>query len=110
MARRALEAVAPGREALARVIHERSQMLRFARSRPTQATAIDDQTIEIGVVRDGHVGRAETNSKDDAALAATARAATAAAEASARSGGGGSFPGFPSPEEARDHNGWDEAT
>ena len=110
LAERALEAVGPGHEALTRVVHERSQMLRFARSRPTQATAIDDQTIEIAVVRDGHVGRAETNRTDADALAATARAATVAAEASARAAGGGSFPGFPAPEPARAHDGWDEAT
>jgi predicted Zn-dependent protease len=110
LAQRALQSVAPGHEALARVVHERSLMMRFARSRPTQATAIDDQTIEIAVVRDGHVGRADTNRTDADALAATARAATAAAESSARAAGGGSFPGFPAPEDARPHAGWDPAT
>jgi predicted Zn-dependent protease len=110
LAQRALDGVPPGNEALARVVHERSLMMRFARSRPTQATAVDDQTIEIAVVRDGHVGRADTNRTDDDSLAVTARVAVAAAEASARSAGGGAFPGFPAPEDARPHTGWDAPT
>ena len=33
-------------------------MLRFARNRPTQATAVDDLTVELAVMVDGHLGRA----------------------------------------------------
>jgi predicted Zn-dependent protease len=110
LAERALAAVGAGHEALARVTAERSQMLRYAKSRPTQATAVDDLTVEVAVVRDGHVGTAETNRTDDDALSATAQAATAAAEASARHAGAGSYPGFPAPAEARTHEGWDAAT
>ena len=36
-------------------------MLRFARSRPTQATAVDDLTVQVAVVRGGRVGSASTN-------------------------------------------------
>ena len=43
------------------MVRERSLMLRFAADRPTQATAIDDVTVELAVLRDGHVGRATTN-------------------------------------------------
>jgi PmbA protein len=98
LAERAL-AAAGEETALARVIVERSLLLRFARSRPTQATSIDDATIEICVVRDGQLGRAETNAGDDEALRRCAREARAAAEAAAR-GGHGDYPGFPTPVAA----------
>ena len=110
LAQRALGEVGDGHEALVRVSAERSQMLRYARSRPTQATAVDDLTVEVAVVRDGHVGSAETNRTDDDSLAATAKAASAASEAAARHGHGGEFPGFPAPAPARAHEGWDAAT
>ena len=109
LAERAL-AAAPAGEALAHVAGERSLMLRFARSRPTQATAIDDLTVTVAVLRDGHVGSASTNSTDDEALARCGRAAGAAAEAAARTAGAGSFPGFPSAPHARAHDGFDLRT
>jgi predicted Zn-dependent protease len=108
LARRAL-AAARG-DALATVTHERSTMLRFARSRPTQATSIDDLTVEIAVLRGGHVGRAATNRVDDEALADTARTATLAAEAAAASAGEGHYPGFPTPAPPRAHEGFDGET
>ena len=108
LARRAL-AQADG-EALATVASERSTMLRFARSRPTQATSIDDLTIEIAVARGGHVGRASTNRVDDTALARCARAATLAAEAATASAGEGHYPGFPAPARPRAHRGFDAET
>ncbi len=96
------------------VTHERSLMSRFARSAPTQATEIDDTSIEVTVVRDGHVGSATTNRMSDEDLRATARHAMAAARALAASGPGG-FPGLPAPadQSAADspaHDGWDAAT
>src|SRR5215208_1468550 len=60
---------AAGPDAFALVTRERSLMLRFAAGRPTQATAIDDVTVEIAILVEGHVGRASTNEVDDAALA-----------------------------------------
>ena len=54
-AERALAAVRASDSAMATVTSERSQLLRFARSRPTQATAVDDATIAITVVRDGRM-------------------------------------------------------
>ena len=60
LADRALAAVGTRAGALATVTHERSLLLRFARSRPTQATAIDDTGITVSVLCDGHVGSATT--------------------------------------------------
>ena len=110
LAERALAAARAGDGALATVTRERSLLLRFARSRPTQATDVDDITIAIAVVRDGHVGNASTNRDDDDALATCARAAEDAAEAAARTGGAGDYPGFPSPAALRPHDGWDAQT
>ena len=109
LAERAL-AAAPGGEALVQVAHERSLMLRFARSRPTQATAVDDVTVTVAVVRDGHVGTASTNAADGESLARCGKAAELAAEAAARTGGTGGFPGFPAGGHARAHEGHDLAT
>src|SRR6185436_15895190 len=67
LAQRAIAKAAPA--GLALVTHERSLMLRFAAGRPTQATAIDDFTLEIAVPLDGHVGRAATNAVDDTGIA-----------------------------------------
>jgi PmbA protein len=76
-------------EGLARVIRERSYMLRFAANRPTQATSVDDVTVELAVVRGGHVGRAATNRVDREGLALCARQATEAAEVAGTAGPGG---------------------
>ena len=109
VAERALRAARPA-DALAHVVHERSLMMRFARSRPTQATRIDDVTVTIAVVADGHVGSAATNATDDEALAGCARAAGAAAEVAALSGATGGYPGFPPSGEIREANGHDPST
>ncbi|MEX2024107.1 MAG: DNA gyrase modulator, partial [Thermoleophilaceae bacterium] len=95
LARRARAAA--GADALATVTRERSTMLRFARSRPTQATSIDDATVEIAALRAGHVGRAATNRTGDEALADCARAAVGAAEAAAARAGPRHYPGLPRP-------------
>jgi PmbA protein len=96
----------------ATVTRERSLMLRYARSAPTQATEIDDTSIHLLSLRDGHVGGATTNRSDDAALRDAARRAVAAAEAAARAAGGpGDHPGLPAPPDAyRGHDGYDPAT
>jgi PmbA protein len=88
-------AVAEARgDALAHVTRERSLMLRFADGRPTQATALDDVSVEVAVVRDGHVGRASTNELDREALAGCARRAEAAGDAAAAASRHGVHPGF----------------
>jgi predicted Zn-dependent protease len=108
VAERAL-ALAAG-DAQVTVVRERSLMSRFARSAPTQATAIDDTSVEVLCWRDGHAAIASTNLLDDASLRVAARRAEAAALASARSGPG-THPGLAAPEEeavARD--GFDPGT
>jgi PmbA protein len=100
-------------DALAYAVRERSLMLRFADGRPTQATSIDDVSVELAVVRDGHVGRASTNTSDAPALAACARRAEAAAEAAAASSREGVHPGFgagAAAASAGDSTGHDPAT
>jgi predicted Zn-dependent protease len=100
-------------DAQATVQRERSLMLRYARSAPTQATEIDDATVHLLALRDGHVGGATTNRGDDESLRATARRAIAAAEAAARAAGGpGDHPGLPGPppEGYAPHDGCDAAT
>jgi predicted Zn-dependent protease len=110
LAARALEAAGPGVDAFATAVRERSVLLRFARSRPTQATAVDDLVLELAVLRDGQVGRASTNNPGVEALAGCARRALAAAEEAARAGGSGSYPGFPTPEAGPVHRGHDPET
>jgi PmbA protein len=109
VAERALAEVSGAEDVLASVTRERSLFLRYARSRPTQSTAVDDLTVELAVVRDGHVGRSATNGTEGEALAACARrAADAAAEAA--SSGPGPFPGFARPGSIRAGDGHDEET
>jgi predicted Zn-dependent protease len=98
-----------GEEAQATVTRERSLVSRFARSAATQATAIDDTSVELLCVLDGHTGAASTNQLDDEGLAAAARRARAAAAAAARSGSG-AYPGLPEPAQTRPHDGFDRAT
>ena len=92
------------------VTRERSLLSRFARSRPTQATAIDDITVAIVVLRDGQTSSAETNLTEDDALRATFARADAAARAAAAAGPG-DHPGLPDPPAGyRSHDGWDAVT
>ena len=92
------------------VVRERSLMSRYARSVPTQATSIDDTTVEMLCVRDGHTAIASTNRLGDDDLRATAARADAAARAAAR-GGPGTHPGLPSSiAAAADHDGYDAET
>ena len=107
LASRAAREAGPG--ALASVTWERSLLLRFAANRPTQSTAVDDVTVELAVLRDGHVGRATTNGAGDEAIADCARRAAAAADA-ATAAGRGSFPGFRAPQGAARVDGHDEET
>jgi predicted Zn-dependent protease len=92
------------------VTRERSLLSRFARSRPTQATAVDDLTVHVLVLRDGQGGSAETNLTTDGALRATFERADAAARAAAASGPG-EHPGLPAaPNGYPAHDGWDQET
>jgi PmbA protein len=108
LAQRAVE-TARG-DALAYVVRERSLTLRFADGRPTQATSIDDVSVELAVARDGHVGRASTNASGAAALRECARRAEGAAEAAAASSRSGVHPGFGAGGAASASGGHDPAT
>ena len=112
LARRA--AAAARGDALAHVVRERSLTLRFADGRPTQATAVDDASVELAVVRDGHVGRAAVNSADDEALRDCAKRAEVAADAAAAASRPGVHPGFDSTDFSNEvkptHSGHDPAT
>ena len=113
LAERALAGVCSGDGAQATVTSERSLMLRFARSRATQATAIEDLTVEITVVRDGHVAGATTNRAHADGLAACGRAAERAAAAAAGgrpNGEPGPYLGLPAPAPLRAHAGHDGET
>jgi predicted Zn-dependent protease len=107
IAQRALALAGPDMQVT--VIRERSLLSRFARSAPTQATEVDDTTVDVLAVRDGHTATATTNRLDDDALRAAARAAAAAAVASARSGPG-PHPGLAEPAPVRGHAGFDADT
>ena len=106
----ALRALAlAGSEVQVTVVRERSLMSRYARSAPTQATAVDDTTVEILCVRDGHTAIASTNRLSDEALRGAAAAAEAAALAAAASGPG-THPGLAAPQTAPSHDGFDADT
>jgi PmbA protein len=99
-------------EGQATVTRERSLLLRYARSAPTQATDIHDTSIHLLALRDGHTGGATTNVATDEALRDAARRAMAAADAAARAAAGpGDHPGLPAPPESyRGHHGYDLPT
>lgn len=103
-------AAAPAGDALAHVSHERSLLLRFAGNRPTQATAIDDVTVELAVLVDGHLGRAATNETDPESLSECAGRALLAAQAAAATAAPAEYPGFSPTQPARGHHGHDAET
>ncbi len=109
-AERALRLTGPtGADFQVTVVRERSLMSRFARSAPTQATAVDDTSVEILCLHDGHVASGSTNRLDDDALRATAERARDAARAAAASGPG-AHPGFADPAPPTPHDGFDAGT
>ena len=109
LAERALAHAGP--EAQAAATRERSLVSRFARSRPTQATQVDDTSVAVLCLADGHTGLAETNDIGEHGLRDGAARARAAALAAARAAAGpGEYPGLPQPEPARAHDGFDVAT
>jgi PmbA protein len=79
LAERALRA-AEGDEALALVRTERSGMARFAGSEVHQPTLIENDAVELQIVRDGRLGIASANRTDDEGLRALAARAVEAAD------------------------------
>ena len=93
------------------VVRERSLLSRFAVSRPTQATQVDDLTVAVLRVHDGHTGSAETNDLSDDGLRDVAARADAAARSAARAAGEpGDYPGLPAPSSITPHDGFDPRT
>jgi PmbA protein len=80
LAERALRA-AQGDEALALVQSERSGMARFAGSEVHQPTLIENDVVELQIVRDGRLGIASSNNTDDEGLRTLAARAAEAADA-----------------------------
>lgn len=112
IAERALAVASGEADALqASVIRERSLLSRFARSAPTQATAVDDTTVSVLAVVDGHRGGAETNDLSTEGLRDAAMRAVLAARASrVAAGEPGSYLGLPQPRDLPAHEGFDFAT
>ena len=106
LAERALQAV-EGDEALALVQSERSGMARFAGSEVHQPTLIENETVELQVVRDGRLGIASGNRTDDEGLRALA---ARAAEAADNAPPDPDFPGLAPPAEPPAVEGYDEET
>src|ERR671930_1207875 len=79
LAERALRA-AEGDEALAFANSERSGLARFAGSEVHQPTLIENDVVELQIVRDGRVGVAVANRTDDEGLRALAARAAEAAD------------------------------
>jgi PmbA protein len=106
LAGRALQ-LADGDEALALVQRERSGMARFAGSEVHQPTLIENEVVELQVVRDGRMGIAVGNRSDDGGLQALA---TRAAEAAASAPADPDYPGLAPPAEPPEVEGYDEET
>jgi PmbA protein len=106
LAQRALRA-AEGDQALALTNSERSGLARFAGSEVHQPTLIENDVVELQIVRDGRVGIAVANRTDDEGLRAlAARAAEAADSAPADP----DFPGLAPKAEPPAVEGYDEET
>jgi predicted Zn-dependent protease len=106
LAQRALRAV-EGDEALVVVQSERSGLARFAGSEVHQPTLIENEVVELEVVRDGRVGVASSNRTDDEALRALAARAAEAAESAPADP---DFPGLAPAAEPPAVTGFDEDT
>ena len=106
LAERALRA-AEGDEALAIVQRELSGMARYACSEVHQPTLIENEVVELQVVRDGRLGLASANRTDDVGLRALA---ARAAEAADNAPPDPDFPGLAPLAEPPPVEGYDEAT
>jgi PmbA protein len=106
LAERALRA-AEGDEALALARTERSGMARFAGSEVHQPTLIENDAVELQIVRDGRLGIASANRTDDEGLRALAARAAEAADSAPPDP---AFPGLAAAAEPPVVDGYDEET
>ena len=94
-------------EALALVNRERSGQARFAGSEVHQPTLIENEVVELQVVRDGRLGLAASNRTDDDALKALAARAGEAADSAPADP---AFAGFAPAAELPPVEGYDDET
>jgi PmbA protein len=106
LAERALRAT-EGDEALAVAHSERSGMARFAASAVHQPTLIENDVVELQIVRDGRLGIASANRTDDEGLRTLAARASEAADSAPADP---DFPGLAPPAEPPHVEGYDEQT
>jgi PmbA protein len=106
LAERALGA-AEGDEALALVHSERSGMARFAGSAVHQPTLIENEVVELQIMRDGRLGIASVNRSDDEGLRVLAERAAEAADSAPADP---DFPGLAPPAQPPPVEGYDEET
>ena len=106
LAERALRA-AEGDEALALVHSERSGLARFAASAVHQPTLIENEVVELRIVRDGRLGIASGNRTDDEGLRELAARASEAADSAPADP---DFPGLAPSAEPPAVEGYDEET
>jgi PmbA protein len=104
LAERALRA-ADGDEALVVVQSERSGLARFAGSEVHQPTLVENDVVELQVVRDGRLGIASANRTDDEGLRSVAARAAEAADAAPENP---DFPGLAPAAEPAAVEGYDE--
>jgi PmbA protein len=106
LAERALSA-AEGDEALALARTERSGLARFAGSEVHQPTLIENEVVELQIVRDGRVGVAVANRTDDEGLRTLASRAAEAADSAPTDP---DFPGLAPKADPPAVEGYDEET
>jgi len=106
LAERALRA-AEGDEALGIVHSERSGLARFAASAVHQPTLIENEVVELQIVRDGRLGIATANRTDDEGLRELAARASEAADSAPADP---DFPGLAPPADPPSIQGFDEET
>jgi PmbA protein len=104
LAERALRA-AGSDEALAVVQSERSGLARFARSEVHQPTLVENDVVELQIVRDGRLGIASSNRTDDEGLGSLAARAAEAADSAPQDP---DFPGLAPAAEPPAVDGYDE--
>jgi PmbA protein len=106
LARRLLSA-AEGDEALALVHRERSGLARFARSEVHQPTLIENDVLELQIVRDGRLGVAVSNRIDEDGMKALVARASEAADSAPSDP---DFPGLAPQADPPEVAGFDEET
>jgi PmbA protein len=101
LADEALSYLAQETQAQATVCAEHSVFMRFANSEPTQATSIEDISVELCVIHNGHPAKAATTRTDGAGLRSLAQRTQQAAKDMAVGRSSGGYPSFLPPQSLR---------